>query len=401
MFDTLQRAPADPILGLTEAFNQDTNENKINLGVGVYQDEDGTTPVLACVKEAERRLVEGEATKRYKPISGDPRYGQLVQELVLGSSHPVVKEERAVTAHCPGGTGALRVAADFLARVVGVKRIWVSNPTWANHAKIFQAAGLVVEPYPYFDETTNGLATAAMLEALGKLPRGEVVLFHGCCHNPTGVDPSVEEWQAVAELMAARKLLPVIDYAYQGFGQGLDEDAQGVRLLCEKVSEAIICSSYSKNFGLYNERTGAATFVTSSADAASIVLSNVKPCIRANYSNPPAHGAAIVSTILADASLRQQWERELADMRNRINEMRSLFVETLKASGADMDCSFIMRQQGMFSMSGLQERHARALRENHSIYIVNSGRINVAGMSRANMDRLCAGIASVLSGVEA
>lgn len=396
MFETIQPAAPDAILGLNEAFNKDDRPNKVNLGVGVYKDASGKTPVLDCVKEAERRLVETEATKSYKPIDGDPAYGACVQKMLFGADSPIVTGGRAATSHCPGGTGALRVAADYLAGNHPGATLWLSDETWPNHPAIFEAAGLPMKRYPYFDAKANALDFDAMLAGLADAAAGDVVLLHGCCHNPTGVDLSNEQWGKIAELCAQKGLLPLLDFAYQGFADGIEEDAAGLRTLVGKVDELIVCGSFSKNFGLYNERVGSLTFVAKTPDAAAAVQSQVKSCIRRNYSNPPAHGAAVVMTILNDPALTAQWHGELAEMRDRINGTRSLFVNTLADKGANRDFTFITRQRGMFSYSGLNKDQVAQLRDKHGVYIVGSGRINVAGMTDANMDSLCKAIVSVL-----
>ncbi|MEX2673072.1 MAG: amino acid aminotransferase [Phycisphaeraceae bacterium] len=396
MFEHQEMAPPDPILGLTEAYNEDANPQKVNLAVGVYKDAKGTTPILQTVKQAEARLLETETTKAYKPIDGDRAYARFVQDLLFGSDHEIVTSKRAATAHTPGGTGALRVAGEYLAQLNPEATLHLSDPTWANHQPIFTAAGLKLAKYPYFDAATNGVNFDAMLDALGKLPAGDIVLLHGCCHNPTGADLSIDQWKQVSQLLVERGLLPVVDFAYQGFGEGLERDADGLRTLLETVPEVVICSSFSKNFGLYNERVGALTMVAQTQQHAANVMSHVKRCIRGNYSNPPAHGGAIVATILGDADLRQRWEGEVADMRGRINGMRKLFVQTLRDKGVARDFSFIEQQRGMFSFSGLTKDQVQALRDQHSIYIVGSGRINVAGMTEDNMDQLCEAIAAVL-----
>jgi len=396
MFDTISPAPPDAILGLTEAFKKDPNPRKVNLGVGVYKDADGTTPVLETVKEAERRLLTGEKTKSYLPIDGSPEYDAASQRLIFGDSHEIVTRGRAVTAQAPGGTGALRVAADFISEISPSATVWISEPTWPNHPSVFQSAGLKVATYPYFDASTNGIAFDGMLATIRTIPAGDVLLLHGCCHNPTGVDLSSAQWQAVAEVAAERGLLPLLDFAYQGFADGLEEDAVGVRTIAAHCPELFVASSYSKNFGLYNERVGALTVVARTPDAAETALSHVKRCIRANYSNPPAHGGEIVRTILGDPALRRQWEGEVTAMRQRINTMRHLFVETLNEKGVTRDFSFIARQRGMFSFSGLTPAQVKALRERHAVYIVGSGRISVAGMTEGNMDYLCEAIADVL-----
>ena len=396
MFQAVSTAPPDPILGLSAAFAADPRPTKINLSVGVFQDESGKTPVLATVKEAERRLLGSESTKLYKPIDGDPKFGRRLRELLFGSGHELVDGGRAVTAHTPGGTGALRVASDFLRGQFPELSIWMSDPTWANHGQVFQAAGIKTKSYPYFDKQNNGLAFSAMMEALERIPAGDAVLLHASCHNPCGVDPTPEQWMAIAELLSRRGLFPLVDFAYQGFGATIDKDALSVRTLAAKNEELAICSSCSKNFGLYNERTGALTLVCKTREQAASVQSQVKVCIRANYSNPPAHGAAIVTTILEDAALRADWEKEVDGMREHIAAMRARFVRTLRELGADRDFSFIERQKGMFSFSGLNPEQVERLRSDHAIYIVGSGRINVAGMSERTMPALCQAIVSVL-----
>ncbi len=396
MFDSIQPAPPDAILGLTEAFKEDTRDNKINLGVGVYKDATGQTPVLACVKEAERRLIDIEKSKGYKPIDGDPAYGAAVQKMLFSADSPIITDKRAATSHCPGGTGALRVAGDFMTAQLPGATLWMSDETWPNHPAIFTAAGVAMKRYPYFDAASNALSFDAMVEGLQEAKAGDVVLLHGCCHNPTGVDLSAEQWAKVADLCAEKGLIPLVDFAYQGFATGIEEDAVGLRSLAAKVPELIVCASFSKNFGLYNERVGSLTVVAGSAEATKAAQSHVKACIRRNYSNPPAHGGGIVTTVLGDEALTAQWHGELAEMRERINGMRSLFVQTLASKGANRDFSFITSQRGMFSYSGLNKEQVGKLREGYGIYIVGSGRINVAGMTEANMDHLCSAIVDVL-----
>jgi aspartate/tyrosine/aromatic aminotransferase len=389
-------APPDAILGLTEAFARDSRPDKINLGVGVYQDATGKTPVLATVKAAEEQILRTQASKDYLGIAGSPAYGTAVTKLLWGAEHPVIAAGRTAVVHTPGGTGALRVAADFLATMLRGARIWLSDPTWPNHPSIFKAAGVETATYPYFDAATNGLRGDDMLAALSKIPAGDVVLLHGCCHNPTGVDPTATQWSAIADVVAERQLLPLVDLAYQGFADGLVEDAAPLRAFAQRGCEMLVASSFSKNFGLYNERVGALSIVARDRDAAEIALSNVKQCVRANYSNPPFHGAAVVTTVLGDAALRPQWENEVRAMRERISSMRARFVQMLATKAPNRDFSFIARQRGMFSFSGLTRPQVDRLREEHGIYIVGNGRINVAGMTEANMDRLCAAIAAVL-----
>lgn len=396
MFEHLSMAPPDAILGLTEAFKKDVNPDKINLGVGVYQDASGKTPILECVKAAERLILETETSKGYLGMTGIPSYTDHIPNLLFGADSEIVSNQRSAAVQTPGGTGALRVAADFVSRQFPHSKIWVSKPTWANHQNIFKAAGLQVEQYDYLNADKNGLDFDAMLASLKTIPAGDVVCLHACCHNPTGVDATTEQWGQIAEVVAERNLLPLVDFAYQGFGDGLSEDRSGLAQLIRPECELLVCNSFSKNFGLYGERVGGMTVVAANQEQAQTTLSHIKLCIRTNYSNPPKHGAAIVSTVLDSDELQTQWVGELASMRERINQMRSLFVDTLKAKGVEQDFSFITRQRGMFSFSGLTPVQVDQLKNDHSIYIVGSGRINVAGMTENNMDRLCTAIASVI-----
>ena len=398
MFEKLDMAPADPILGLEEAFKKDATPGKINLGVGVYKDEDGDTPIFHTVKVAEIRLIEEETTKSYLSITGLPEYGTAVQDLIFGTGHEIIKSKRAVTAQTPGGTGGLRVAADFLKKISPNAKVWISQPTWPNHPNIFKAAGLAVDTYPYFDAAINGINFDAMIGALQQIPEGDVVLLHGSCHNPTGADPTLEQWLKITEVLKERKLVPLVDFAYQGLGAGIREDAQGLLALCDAGLEMLIASSFSKNFGLYNERVGALTLVSATAEAAAAALSHVKIVIRVNYSNPPAHGAKVVATILNSPDLRAEWEAEVAAMRERIRGVRTNFVKELRAQGVKKDFSFIEKQNGMFSFTGFTKEQVQALRDQHGIYIVETGgRINVAGMTEVNMPNLCKAIAQVLA----
>lgn len=396
MFESISAAPADPILGLADLFRADDRSNKINLGIGVYKDETGKTPVLTSVKKAEQYLLENETTKNYLSIDGLADFARCTQELLFGKENALTGAGRARTAQTPGGTGALRVAADFLATQTSVKRVWVSNPSWPNHKNVFNAAGLEVCEYQYYDAENHSLDFDGVLASLKEAKAGDVVLFHGCCHNPTGIDPTAEQWQQLAQLSQANGWLPLFDFAYQGFARGLNEDAEGLRIFAASHQELIVASSYSKNFGLYNERVGAITLVAANAAVADSAFSQVKYTIRANYSNPPAHGAAVVATILDNASLRTIWEQELSDMRQRIQRMRHLFVNTLAEKGAQRDFSFIIRQNGMFSFSGLTKDQVIRLREEFGVYAVNSGRVNVAGMTPDNMSALCEAIVAVL-----
>ncbi|EGQ9276884.1 TPA: aspartate/tyrosine/aromatic aminotransferase [Vibrio vulnificus] len=396
MFEKVVAAPADPILGLTEEFKKDPRAEKINLGVGIYKTEQGETPVLATVKKAEAALVETEKTKSYLTIEGTAEYALAVQKLLFGADAELINAQRAKTAQAPGGTGALRVAGEFIKRQLGDVKIWISNPTWANHHGVFRAAGLETVEYAYYNPETKDKDFAAMLADLEKASAGDVVLLHGCCHNPTGIDPTEQEWEALAKLVADKGLLPLFDFAYQGFAKGVEEDAQGLRTFAKFNKEILVASSFSKNFGLYNERVGAFTLVAESQEIAETAFSQVKAIIRSIYSNPPAHGSAVVTHILNDAALRAEWEAEVAEMRDRIQEMRELFVTTLKEEGVAADFSFIERQNGMFSFSGLNKDQVARLKEEFAIYIVGSGRISVAGMTKSNMGPLCKAIAAVL-----
>jgi aspartate/tyrosine/aromatic aminotransferase len=398
MFESLEMAPADPILGLSAAFREDPNPAKINLGVGEYRDTEGKTPILQTVKEVEAQLLRDETSKSYLDIAGSPEYGAAVRTLLFGADNAAepIPGHQAITLQTPGGTGALRLAGDFIHRHYPGARIWLSDPTWANHPKIFEAAGVEVRTYPYFDTTSNELDFAGLKHGLEQdLASGDVVLLHGCCHNPSGADPSTEQWRQIGETLASRGAIPFVDFAYQGFGDGLEADAQGFRALMTSCPELLIASSFSKNFALYKERVGALTLVAPVATTAPL-LSQLKICVRTNFSNPPAHGAAIVVGILHDPDLRQRWEGELASMRERINGMRTLYVQTLKEKGVGLDFSFIERQRGMFSFSGLNKDQVGQLRDRFAIYIVGSGRINVAAITPANVDGLCEAIARVL-----
>ncbi|AVT49468.1 amino acid aminotransferase [Shewanella baltica] len=396
IFSQVLLAPADPILGLTDTFKADPRQDKVNLGVGIYKDEAGQTPVLTSVKKAEAILLEQEKTKNYLGIEGVQAYNHVVQTLLFGEGSELITSGRAATAQAPGGTGALRIAAEFLLRNTDSHTIWVSNPTWANHQNIFETAGLAVKEYGYYKAEAHDIDFDTMMTDLSHASAGDVVLLHGCCHNPTGIDLTLAQWELVAQLCADKKLVPLFDFAYQGFGAGIEEDAAGLRLVASKVPELLVANSFSKNFGLYNERIGAVTVVAEDADAAVRAFSQVKRTIRANYSNPPAHGALIVSTILNDAALKAMWVQEVKEMRERIAEMRTLFVDSLKAEGVTQDFSFISRQNGMFSFSGLNKAQVARLKDEFGVYIVGSGRISVAGMTKTNMPVICKAIAQVL-----
>ncbi len=397
MLEAIQSAPRDAILGLTAAFREDSRSVKINLSVGVYQDETGKTPTLESVRIAEQRLAETATSKSYLPIPGDPKYAEVVQKMAFGTDNEAMQSGRITTAHTPGGTGALRVAGDFIKANLPNATLWLSDPTWPNHPNIFAAAGVPTESYPYFNKESNDLAIGPMLEAIKQMPAGDVILLHGCCHNPTGIDPTADQWKQIAETVYAQGLLPMLDFAYQGFAEGIEEDAVGLRTLAQDGQELVLCSSFSKNFGLYRERVGALSIVCPSADAVSAVQSQMNRVIRCNYSNPPAHGGAIVNCVLRDEALRATWANEVATMRERINGIRQQFVDALAAKGVPGDYSFITQQRGMFSFTGLTKDQVEALREKHAIYIVGSGRINVAGLTPANVERVAEAIGAVVA----
>jgi aromatic-amino-acid transaminase len=383
-------------LGLNDEFNADPRTNKINLGVGVYKDAHGNTPVLPSVKKAEAQLLENEKTKSYLSISGTAEYALAVQKLLFGNDSQIISDKRAHTAQAPGGTGSLRIAAEFIKRQLGDVTIWVSEPTWANHIGVFEAAGLKIARYRYYDENVKDIDFDAVISDLQNAKSGDVLLVHGCCHNPTGIDPDKSQWIQLANLCADKNILPLFDFAYQGFAHGIEEDAEGLRIFTEHCKELLVASSFSKNFGIYNERTGAFTVVAKTADVANTVFSQLKSIIRVIYSNPPAHGGAVVTIILTDDALRAEWEAEVDAMRDRVHAMRKLFVKTLKQKGVTMDFSFIERQNGMFSFSGLSQKQVIKMREDSAVYAVNSGRFNVAAMTENNMDALCEAIAKVI-----
>jgi aromatic-amino-acid transaminase len=395
-FAQIEAAPPDPIIGLTEAFNQDANPAKVNLGVGVYQDAAGKAPVLDVVREAESRWYAQEATKTYLGIDGLPAYTKEVQKLLFGADSQVLAEGRAVTVQGLGGTGSLKIGADFLRRFLPDAQVWISNPSWENHQMLFEAAGFRVNSYPYYDPATNGLDFHGMLESLKAVPARGIVVLHACCHNPTGVDLSDEQWRLVVDVVKQRGIVPFLDFAYQGFGESLEADAFAVRAFAEAGIPCLIANSFSKSFALYRERVGALTILTADAEESRRVLSQVKRVIRTNYSSPSSHGAQLVAMVLADATLRSRWETELAAMRERILQMREQFVEQLRLKGVEQDFSFIRNQRGMFSYSGLSPDAVKTLREKDSIYIVGTGRICVAAMNETNIGRICEAIADVL-----
>ena len=396
LFDKITAAPADPILGLGEAFKAETRPEKVNLGIGVYKDAEGKTPVLKAVKAAETRLLEQEQTKNYLTIDGVAAYNAETQKLLFGEGSEIIASKRAKTAQSLGGTGALRIAAEFVKRQTGAKNVWISAPTWPNHNAIFNAVGVNIRDYRYYDKATHSLDWDGMLADLAEAEAGDVVLFHGCCHNPTGIDPTHEQWDALAKMSAEKGWLPLFDFAYQGFAEGIEEDAYGLRAFTKLNKELLVASSYSKNFGMYNERVGAFTVVAESEETANRAFSQVKAIIRTIYSNPPSHGGNTVAMVLQDPALKAQWIAELDEMRERIKAMRGQFVALLKESGAKQDFDFIVKQNGMFSFSGLSPEQVDRLKDEFAIYAVRSGRINVAGITADNIRYLCESIAKVL-----
>jgi aspartate/tyrosine/aromatic aminotransferase len=397
MWQQVEAAPADSILGLTEAFKNDTNPKKVNLGVGVYKDEQGKTPILDCVKTAEKLILERESSKTYLPIPGDAVFAKEVQKLLLGENSEIITQKRAATAHAPGGTGALRVGADLLKKFLPKAKVWLSKPTWANHRGVFLAAGFELAEYAYYNAATRAVDFEAMKASLESVPAGDIVLLHACCHNPSGVDLTAAEWQEVAAIGKKKGWMPFLDFAYQGFAVGIEEDRAGVEAFAAQGVDLFIASSYSKNFGLYNERTGALTIVSPSAKETEVALSHLKTTIRVIYSNPPAHGGLVVATVLSDKDLHAQWLDEVAVMRDRIKAMRVALVEGLKKRGIKDDFSYIIKQRGMFSFSGLSDDMVQWLRANKSIYVVGGGRINLAGLTAANIDYVCDSIAEGLN----
>lgn len=397
MWKTIEQAPADAIFGLTEAFKNDSNPDKVNLGAGVYKDDNGNTPVLACVKAAEKILLDVEKTKSYLPISGDPSYADNVQKLLFGETGDAYTSKLASTIHAPGGTGALRMGAELLNTFRPTAKVWVSSPTWANHKGIFGSAGLEIKDYPYYNPDTKRVDIDKFLDCLNQIPEGDIVLLHACCHNPSGVDLSNDQWKQVTDIAAKQKWIPFLDFAYQGFGDGVEEDRFAVDLFSNSGLDFFIASSFSKNIGLYNERTGALTIVSPSQKEAQVAMSHLKLTVRTCYSNPPAHGGLVVSTILNDNALTTQWLEELADMRKRIVAMRTAFVDGLAERGVKNDFSYIKEQRGMFSFSGLSDDVVNWLKENKSIYVVGGGRISVAGLTTGNIDYICDSIAQALN----
>lgn len=396
LFSAVEMAPRDPILGITEAFNADKNPTKVNLGVGVYYDDNGKVPLLECVKKAEALMLEKGAPRTYLPIEGLALYDKAVQELVFGADSPVVLEKRAITAQAIGGTGALKLGADFLKRLTPNAQVWISDPSWENHRALFETAGFTVNNYTYYDATTRGVNFSGMLASLNAMPSGSIVVLHACCHNPTGADLSADQWTEVIAVITRRGLIPFLDMAYQGFGGTVDADGEVVRRFANTGGALFVSNSFSKSFSLYGERVGALSIVAASAEEASRLMSQLKRVIRTNYSNPPVHGGQVVATVLSTPELRQLWDEELAGMRLRIRDMRAAFVAKLKAKAPQHDFDFVTQQRGMFSYSGLTKAQVEQLREVNSIYAVDTGRICVAALNNKNVDAVIDAIVQVL-----
>jgi aromatic-amino-acid transaminase len=389
-------APKDPILGVTETYVADQNPKKVNLGVGVYTDDDGKVPLLECVREAEDIRVGSGAPKSYLPIDGLAAYDNAVRDLVFSSACKALTENRIVTIQALGGTGGLKIGADFLRQISPGATVWISDPSWENHRALFEGAGFPVREYPYYDPKTHGLDFDGMLGALNKLPAGAIAVLHSCCHNPTGVDLAPEQWKQVLEVVKARGIVPFLDLAYQGFADGADADAYAPRLFAEATQPVFLSSSFSKSFSLYGERVGAFSLVAGSRDEAARALSHLKRIVRTNYSNPPTHGSAIVARVLTSPDLRAQWEKELGAMRDRIKAMRKALVDGIQQRVPGADFSFILRQRGMFSYSGLTREQVLRLRSEYSIYTIETGRICVAALTSKNIDYVADAIARVI-----
>lgn len=398
MFEFMSMAAADPVLGLSRIYKNDKRSNKINLGIGVYTDKTADAPVLISVKNAENFLLKEEISKNYLSIEGMELFNTATQSLLFGDTNSIIDKNRIRTVQAIGGTGALRIIAECIAKNSNFRRkIWISNPSWINHNNIFLAAGLEVHVYPYYNKITHSIDFDKLFSTLSKIQPGDIVLFHGCCHNPTGIDPDFDQWRILSECAKEKQWIPLFDLAYQGFDCDLQSDLQGLHIFCKNNPEIIVCNSYSKNFGLYNERIGACTIITENNDHAERALSQLRSVIRASYSNPPSHGAAIVSTILLNLKLRAIWEDELKNMREHIKGMRTLLLNTLQntCKTSKKNFSFVKNQRGMFSFIGLNENQVLKLREKFGIYLVGSGRINLAGLSNDNINYVCKAIQSL------
>ena len=398
IFAAVEMAPRDPILGLNESFNADTRGTKVNLGVGVYFDDNGKIPLLAAVKAAEDVRVKAALPRGYQPIEGAPAYNQAVQNLLLGKDSALIANGQVITAQALGGTGALKIGADYLKRLSPNAKVYISDPSWENHRALFESAGFVVENYPYYDAATRGVDFAAMKACLNALAAGSIIVLHACCHNPTGADLSDAQWKEVVDICGARGLVPFLDMAYQGFADGIEADAVAVRAFSASGLQFFVSSSFSKSFSLYGERVGALSIITASKDESARVLSQLKRVIRTNYSNPPIHGGALVAAVLASPELRQMWESELAGMRDRIRAMRTGLVDAIKAQGVAQDFSFVVQQRGMFSYTGLSAAQVERMKEEFGIYAVSTGRICLAALNSKNVDYVAKAIAAVTKG---
>jgi aromatic-amino-acid transaminase len=396
LFTAVEMAPRDPILGLNEQFNADTNPRKVNLGVGVYYDDAGKLPLLECVKTAEKQMMEAPKARGYLPIDGIAAYDAAVQTLVFGAGSEPVKSGRVATVQALGGTGGLKVGADFLRKLNPNAKVLISDPSWENHRALFSQAGFTVEAYPYYNAAKRGIDFDGMLAALNAAPQGTVVVLHACCHNPTGYDITPAQWDQVIAAVKARKLVPFLDMAYQGFGYGIAEDGAVIGKFVASGQDFFVSTSFSKSFSLYGERVGALSVLCENKEEASRVLSQLKIVIRTNYSNPPTHGGQVVATVLNTPELRALWEKELAEMRGRIKQMRATLVEKLKAAGVKQDMSFITQQIGMFSYSGLTKDQMVRLRSEFGVYGTDTGRMCVAALNSKNIDHVCASIAKVI-----
>ncbi|MGK0298605.1 MAG: aspartate aminotransferase [Gammaproteobacteria bacterium] len=396
MFDTFEKLADDPILGLIGAYKNDNNPQKIDLGAGVYKNLEGITPIFEAVKRAETLKLENETSKTYTGIEGDPLFCETIQSLILGADHPAIKEDRSCAISAPGGSGALRVAGEVINGWKEGAHLWVSNPSWPNHTPLLATAGLTISDYPYYDGENHVIRTDEMMDQISKLGKEDILLLHGCCHNPSGADLSFEHWQEIARLAQHNGFMPFVDFAYQGLGKGLDKDAEGMRYLVSQVPEIIIAYSCSKNFGLYRDRVGAAMIVTEHKSSSEAAWTHMKSVARRLYSVPPAHGAILVGMILSDPDLKLNWETELEEMQTRINSLRVLFTETMKRKSSNVDYEFINSQNGMFSILGLTVEQVLRLRSEFSVYMVNSSRINIAGISPENVDYLADAIIAVL-----
>ncbi|GAA0700155.1 aspartate/tyrosine/aromatic aminotransferase [Marinobacterium maritimum] len=397
MFEQLKTLPQDPILGLMKTFREDPRTDKVDLGVGVYRDEAGATPIMAAVATAQERLLATETTKAYIGPAGAEGFNRLIGQLLLGGNHPALKDGRVNVVQTPGGCGALRMAAEFLKLCKADTTVWVSTPTWANHIPLLGGAGLSIREYPYLDKATLSVDFDAMMACLEQADAGDVVLLHGCCHNPSGADLDADQWSAITDLVERKGLLPFIDIAYQGLGEGLDQDALGVRLMAERLPEVIVASSCSKNFGLYRERTGALMLISANAQQGLAATSQLLSAIRSHYSMPPSHGAAVVEMILDTPELMQQWQQELGAMCSRILELRAALSQALAPAG---DFSFIERQRGMFSFLGISPQQVQILREEFGIYMLDSSRINIAGLSATTLPQVATALQEVLGRTE-